>query len=68
MQNALTLLYAVNMSYYHIIKKLIWPGRIEPGGNSKQKYREKKGGVREMPAAAREARCKVRSHEPCGKI
>lgn len=44
----------MNKSYYHwLIKTLVWPiaGQIEPGRKSKQKYRGKKGRVREMTTA-----------------
>ncbi|EGW03099.1 hypothetical protein I79_013811 [Cricetulus griseus] len=52
-------LYAVNMFYCHwLIKKLIWPSRIEPDWKCKQRYREK-GRVREMPASHQERKaCK----------
>ena len=59
------LLYAVNVSYYHwLIKKLIWP--IARQNRARQEIQTEikgeKGGVREMPAAIGEARCKVKSH------
>ena len=44
-------LYAVNMFYCHwLIKKLLWAyrqGRLEQGRNSKQRCREKVGGVKD---------------------
>ena len=59
-------LYAVNMCHYHwLIKKLIWPiarqNRVR--WEIKQRYREIKDGVREMPIVAREARCEVKKPE-----
>ncbi|ERE84387.1 hypothetical protein H671_2g6017 [Cricetulus griseus] len=56
-----TPLSAVNMFHYHwLIKKLLclWQGRIEPGGKSKQRDREKENGAGEKLAAAGEARRK----------
>ena len=41
---------------------------LEPGRKSKQRDREIEGGVREMLAADREARCEITSHKPHGKI
>ena len=64
------LLYGVNMFYYHwLIKKLLWP---MAGQNITRQETQTETGerrqVREMPVAAREARCEVTSHKPCGKI
>ena len=52
------LLHAVNVFYYYwLIKKLILPidRQTEPGGKSKQREREKEGGVWKMPAAVGES-------------
>ena len=67
----ITPLYAVNMFYYHWLKKkLNWPlaGQNRTKQEIQAKIREKKGGIREKPAAAGEARCEVASHEHHGKI
>lgn len=59
------------MLYYHWLKKkLNWPiaGQKRTKREIQANIREKKGGVREKPAAAGEARCEGASHERHDKI
>lgn len=60
-------MYAVIMFCYNWLIKIADLANSQSQESSrkyKQRYREKEGGVWKIPAAAREVRCVVTSHEP----
>ena len=66
-----TLLYAVNMIYFHwLMKKLLWPMTEENIARQKIQTdtRRKKAKSERCQQPVREARCEVTNHEPHGKI